>query len=220
MLGTTAESYTYDALDRMLTAVDDDYQVEFQYDSVGNLLTDKQGYTPQGQEHLEDGHDVVDGRGVGVGGHVPERLPVAHTRDSIYRMTAMQDVAAATNIATFTWQGAGRLATTTNQNGTGTAYTWDGFRRIQEIDHTLPTAQTLHKFEYLYDKVHNRRMEKNSFDATWMGTLPAPGPGLPRGAERQGRRLRLRHGLPAGRRPLRRDEPRRRRSRTRAPRRS
>ena len=44
VLGTTAESYTYDALNRMLTAVDDDYQVEFTYDSVGNQLSDKQGY--------------------------------------------------------------------------------------------------------------------------------------------------------------------------------
>ena len=98
---------------------------------------------------------------------------MSHTRDAIYRMTAMQDVGAATNIATFTWQGAGRLATTSNQNGTGTDYTWDGFRRIAGIDHTLPSAQTLHKFEYAYDKVHNRRMEKNSFNATWIATLPA-----------------------------------------------
>jgi hypothetical protein len=29
------------------------------------------------------------------------------------------------------------------------------FARIQEIDHQLPTAQTFHKFEYAYDKVHN-----------------------------------------------------------------
>jgi len=83
------------------------------------------------------------------------------------------DVGVSVNIATFTWQGAGRLATTSNQNGTSTDYTWDGFGRIQEIDHLLATAQTFHKLEYAYDKVHNRRMEKNSFDATWIGTLPA-----------------------------------------------
>ena len=70
-------------------------------------------------------------------------------------------------------EGVGRLATTSNQNGTSTAYTWDGFARIQEIDHQLPTAQTFHKFEYVYDKVHNRRMEKNTFDAAWIATLPA-----------------------------------------------
>ena len=98
---------------------------------------------------------------------------MTHGRDSIYRLTSLQDVAAATNIATFTWQGVGRLATTSNQNGTSTAYTWDGFARIQKIDHQLPTAQTFHKFEYAYDKVHNRRMEKNTFDAAWIATLPA-----------------------------------------------
>ena len=85
----------------------------------------------------------------------PSGFQLTHGRDSIYRLTSLQDVAAATNIATFTWQGVGRLATTSNQNGTSTAFTWDGFARIQEIDHQLPTAQTFHKFEYAYDKVHN-----------------------------------------------------------------
>ena len=54
-----------------------------------------------------------------------------------------------------------------------TEYGWDGFARLQEIDHTLASAQTFHKFEYAYDKVHDRRMEKNTFDATWIATLPA-----------------------------------------------
>ena len=54
----------------------------------------------------------------------------------------MQDVNASVNIATFTRQRAGRLATTSNQNGTSTDYTWDGFGRIQEIDHLLWTVQT------------------------------------------------------------------------------
>ena len=76
-------------------------------------------------------------------------------------------------MATFTWQGPGRMATTSNQNGTGTTYAWDGFRRIASIDHTLAGGGSLHTFEYLYDKVHNRRMEKNTFNATWMATLPA-----------------------------------------------
>ena len=53
MLGTTAETYTYDAMGRMLTAVDDDFQVELSWDSVGNLLQDRQGYTAVGSERWQ-----------------------------------------------------------------------------------------------------------------------------------------------------------------------
>ena len=103
----------------------------------------------------------------------PSTFQVSHTRDVIYRMTAMVDVSGPTNIATFTWQGASRLATTSNLNGTGTTYSYDGFRNVASIDHTLVGGGSLHKFEYAYDKVHNRRMEKNTFSAAWMATLPA-----------------------------------------------
>ena len=103
----------------------------------------------------------------------PSTFQVSHTRDVLYSMTAMVDASGPTNIATFTWQGASRLATTSNQNGTGTDYVYDGFRNVGSIDHTLVGGGSLHKFEYAYDKVHNRRMEKNTFNATWMATLPA-----------------------------------------------
>ncbi len=80
----------------------------------------------------------------------PSAFTVGHTRDAIHRMTPLRDVGAAANIATFTWQGGGRMATTANQNGTGTDYTWDGFRRIAAIDQTLSGGGSLHKFEYAY----------------------------------------------------------------------
>ena len=207
VLGSTYEQFSYDGLDRTLTAVDDDYQVEMTWDSVGNLLKDRQGYNAQGQEQWMSVRTGYSDAGATTALTYPSGFQLTHGRDSIYRLTSLQDVAAATNIATFTWQGVGRLATTSNQNGTSTAYTWDGFARIQEIDHQLPTAQTFHKFEYAYDKVHNRRMEKNTFDAAWIATLPAQVQTFLERPERQGRRLRLRLGLPAGGRPLRRHEP-------------
>jgi RHS repeat-associated protein len=84
------------------------------------------------------------------------------------------DSNASANIATFLWQGLGRLQRTTNQDGAKTDFGYDGFARVASIDHLLPgSAGSLHKLEYLYDKVHNRRMEKNSFNATWVGTLPS-----------------------------------------------
>ena len=85
----------------------------------------------------------------------------------------------------------GRKATATHQNGTMTEYAWDGFARIQAIDHQTPSAQTFHDFEYAYDKAHNRRMEQNSFNATWLATLPTAVQTLPGGSKRQGRCLRV-----------------------------
>ncbi len=172
VLGSTFEQFTYDALGRALTAVDDDFQVELTWDSVGNLLKERQGYNAQGQEKWKSVTTSWSDASSVQSVLYPSAFAAAHTRDATYRMTALQDVGAGTNIASFTYQGAGRLATTSNQNGTSTDYTWDGFARIQDIDHKLGTGQTLHKFTYAYDKVHNRRMEQNTFDATWVGTLP------------------------------------------------
>ena len=41
VVGTTAEAFTYDALDRLLTAVDDDFQVEHTFDSVDSSREDE-----------------------------------------------------------------------------------------------------------------------------------------------------------------------------------
>ena len=87
-------------------------------------------------------------------------------------MTAMVDSAASTNIASFTFQGAGRLAKTTNQNAAATDHGYDGFARIAQLDHKNGSSQSFHTFDYPYDRVHNRRMEKNSFNATWINSLP------------------------------------------------
>ncbi len=156
----------------MLTAADDDFQVELTWDSMGNVLKDRQGYNAQGQEKWKAVTTTWSDAGSVQSILYPSTFAAAHTRDAIYRMTSLQDVGAGTNIATFTHQGVGRLATTSNQNGTSTDYTWDGFARIQDIDHKLGGGQTFHKFTYAYDKVHKRRMEQNTFDATWVGTLP------------------------------------------------
>ncbi len=173
VLGTSAESYTYDALGRVLTAVDDDYQVEFTWDSVGNTLTEKQGYTAIGQEKWKTVTAAFTDAGSLSGITYPSGFGVTHTRDAVYRLTAIWDLVAQANVATFQWQGLGRISQTNNQNGTVTEYTYDGFRRTASIDHTVAGGNTFHKFDYAYDKVHNRRMEKNTFSATWIATLPA-----------------------------------------------
>lgn len=43
VVGTTAETLVYDAVGRLIQATDNDSMVEFTYDSLGNVLTEKQG---------------------------------------------------------------------------------------------------------------------------------------------------------------------------------
>ena len=91
MLGTTSESFSYDALGRMLTAVNDDYQVELPCDSVGNLLQDKQGYNVLGSEQWKTVSTTYTDAGSMSSIAYPSTFQVRHTRDAIYRMTAMHD---------------------------------------------------------------------------------------------------------------------------------
>ncbi len=170
--GTTLETYTYDGLDRMLSAIDNDYQVEFTYDSVNNLLRERQGYTASGQEKWKLVQTSYTDAGSVSSVNYPSAYNFSHTRDSIYRLTAIWDPLAQANVASFSWQGASRLKQTNNQNGTVTEYTYDGFRRTKTIDHLLAGGGSLHKFDYLYDKAHNRRSEQNTFSTTWIATLP------------------------------------------------
>ena len=172
VLGTTSEVYTYDALNRMTKAWDTDYEVQFTYDSVGNELKETQGYTVTGQEKWRTVTSTYTDAGSRSAIQYPSAFSVLHQRDAIYRMTAMVDSAASTNIASFTFQGAGRLAKTTNQNAATTDHGYDGFARLSQLDHKNGSSQSFHTFDYLYDKVHNRRMEKNSFNATWINSLP------------------------------------------------
>ena len=102
----------------------------------------------------------------------PSGRKFTHNRDAIDRLLSIVETIPNVAVTTHTWQGVGRKATATHQNGTMTEYAWDGFARIQAIDHQTPSAQTFHNFEYAYDRVHNRRMEQNSFNATWLATLP------------------------------------------------
>ena len=164
--------YTYDALDRLTLASDDDYQFTRVFDSVGNLLSESQGYTATGQEKWKTVSTGWNSVGASINVTYPSGRKFTHNRDAIDRLLSIVETIPNVAVTTHTWQGVGRKATTTHQNGTMTEYAWDGFARIQAIDHQTPSAQTFHNFEYAYDKAHNRRMEQNSFNATWLATLP------------------------------------------------
>ena len=172
VVGTTQENFSYDALGRMLSAVDDDARVVMTYDSVGHMLTDKQGYNVTGSELWKTVTGTYSDAGALTALAYPNGLQIQHNRDAIYRLTSLVDAATSTAVTSFTWQGRGRKAGATHQNGTSAEYAYDGFRRLAAIDHLLSGGTTFHQLDYAYDKVHNRQMEQHSFDATWVGGLP------------------------------------------------
>ena len=170
--GPTSESYVYDPLDRLVHAQDDDYQFTRAFDSVGNLLSDEQGYLTVGQEKWKKVSTGWSEAGSSINVTYPSGRKFSHNRDAIDRLTSIVETVPQTTVATHTWQGIGRMATTTHQNNTTTEYSYDGFARVSTIEHFTASVQTFHKFDYAYDKVHNRRMEQNSFTAAWVNGLP------------------------------------------------
>ncbi|MCA9316687.1 MAG: hypothetical protein KDB73_14475 [Planctomycetes bacterium] len=172
--GVTSESFGRDALGRIISAVNNDYKVLLDWDSVGNLLSDQQGYNILGSEQWKTASATWSIAGAMTGLTYPDTFAISHARDSIHRLTSITDVGSTATIVDYAWQGLGRKASATNENGTVTEYAYDGFRRVTEIDHKLSSAgASFHLLEYAYDDVHNRRMEKHSFDATWISGLPS-----------------------------------------------
>lgn len=172
--GVTLETFGHDALGRVLTAINNDAKVILDWDSVGNLLSDQQGYNISGSEQYKTPSATWSIAGAMSGLSYPGGLSISHARDAIHRLTAITDVGTSGTILDVDWQGLGRKAKATNENGTVTEYAYDGFRRLAEIDHRLSSSGgSFHTLEYAYDDVHNRRMEKHSFDATWVSGLPS-----------------------------------------------
>jgi RHS repeat-associated protein len=172
--GVTLETFGHDALGRVLTAINNDTKVLLDWDSVGNLLSDQQGYNISGSEQYKTPSATWSIAGAMTGLSYPAGLSISHARDAIHRLTGITDVGTSATILDVDWQGLGRKAKATNENGTVTEYAYDGFRRLAEIDHRLSSSGgSFHTLEYAYDDVHNRRMERHSFDATWVSGLPS-----------------------------------------------
>ena len=118
--GTTFETFTYDGLDRLVSAADDDSLVEFTYDSLSNTTSD-----------LRSGQGVLSSYD-GVGNRrtctYPSGQALSYTYDALDRTTAISK--GAMTPASYLYVGPRRLAMQQYGNGARTLFRYDGVQGV------------------------------------------------------------------------------------------
>jgi RHS repeat-associated protein len=137
--GTGFETYTYDGLGRLLSAVDDDSEVVRVYDSLSRLTNETTrvaGWT--GSSSIRAATSASPARTVAYqynrAGEVtrieyPGGRVINYTRDVLGRTISITEGAGATpaGIAAYAYRGPSRVSTRTHANGTQISYEWNGF---------------------------------------------------------------------------------------------
>ncbi len=159
--GDDTEDFAYDALNRLTEAKDDDSIVQYTYDSLGRVLTEKQGPNPLGTAGMTVTFTYDDG-GNATKIAYPSGFEARRTFDEIGRVTAIDDKSDA-DVADFDLYGAGsRRKQVSFANGTTSTYTYDGFRRPTDIAHEDSGSTEFAGFEYGWDKNDNPTYEERS----------------------------------------------------------
>jgi RHS repeat-associated protein len=165
--GTGFESYTYDGLGRMLSAVDDDSEVFRVYDSLSRLTTETTrvaGWT--GSSSIRAATSASPARTVAYqynrAGEVtrieyPGGRVINYLRDVLGRTINITEGAGASpaGIATYTYRGSTRIATRTHGNGTQASYEWDGFDLVNAQGFTYSPGFPMTGFYKLNRVVHH-----------------------------------------------------------------
>jgi len=159
--GTTAETRTYDALGRVLTNADDDYQLAYQYEvnGLGSLMSSEtQSYVGSvtWSKTVTKTHDAV---GRTLTEAYPSGTTLHRTWTPIGRLGTVSD--GVTTLASFTYWGA-RPKGATFQNGMTEARTYTGFRgEVQQVLHQTSAQSTVLQLDYAYDANHDRLFERH-----------------------------------------------------------
>ncbi len=155
---TTFEAYTYDGLDRLVRAEDDDAIVTRAYDSLSNLT----------QETLNGvaTTSTYDGLGNQIQCVYPNGRTIDRLYDPLDRVTTIADAGA--TIADFLYVGPDRKQLRLLGNGSQTMYTYNGVTGVPNrpgdfgvrqpglIDHSHPVHGPIDVREYHWDPMYNR----------------------------------------------------------------
>jgi len=134
VLGTTAESYGYDGLSRLVLAADDDSTVTLRYDSLSNVVEETLQIAAGPQRSVFSTHDGVGNKLVTT---YPSGRDVATTYDALDRV----DVISSGAIATVVDYGyIGNRVETATRPAVETTYGYDGARRVTRMTHTKNPA--------------------------------------------------------------------------------
>jgi RHS repeat-associated protein len=161
-VGTTSETRTYDAVNRMATNQDNDYKLEFEYAVIGlksYVYEETQSYVgmtayPKSVTKTYDanGNKVTEAYPTGA------NLSLSYGYNDIDYLTSISD--GTNTIASYTHIGLRKKGTTYQSNATRTN-TYTGFRgELGSVHHQTSTPATIVRLDYAYNKVHDRLYER------------------------------------------------------------
>jgi RHS repeat-associated protein len=160
VLDTTTETFTYDAMDRLLTAEDDDYEVEFVYGVLGlssNVYQEKQSYAT-GTAYLRTVTKKYDAVGNKTSETYPSNLALTYAYTDVNQVSSVMN--GFNLVAGYTYSGLRRKQLTLG-NGSKTMFSYSGFRgEVGTIDHQDHIGNSLLKLDYGYNKLHDRTFER------------------------------------------------------------
>jgi len=161
-LGTTAETRTYDALNRTVTNEDNDYKLAHEYAELGlrSLIRGETQSYVGGTAYPLTFAKSYDSRGNVVGETYPAGASLALTLsyNAISQLTAVSD--GTNTVASYTHVGL-RRKTVAFQNGAVQTNSYTGFRtEVATIHHDTSGQQPIVHLEYGYNKVHDRLYER------------------------------------------------------------
>ncbi|MFM8387120.1 MAG: RHS repeat-associated core domain-containing protein, partial [Planctomycetia bacterium] len=160
VLDTTSESFAYDAADRLTSAEDNDYKVEFTYGVLGlgsNVYEEKQQYAT-GTAYLKTVTKKYDAVGNKTSEVYPSSLALTYTWTDVNQVDTITD---GTNmLADYAYAGLRRKQLVLGNNSQ-THFTYGGFRgEVTTIDHQENSGNSLLKLDYGYNKLHDRTFER------------------------------------------------------------
>lgn len=149
---TTFEITEYDGLSRLVTARDNDSQLEFAYDSLSQRIRE----TLNGKSTTAS----FDGDGNMLSCAYPGGRVVTWTYDELDRKKTATDPLGV--IAGYEYAGRWRVGRRTYGNNTRTTYAYDSARRPRQTTHLQPlTALVFDDREYAWDSMHNKTLHRD-----------------------------------------------------------
>ena len=161
-VGTTSETRTYDALNRITVNQDNDYKLEYGYTVIGlrsYLATETQSYVG-GTAYSKTVSKTYDANGNRLTEVYPAgaNLSLTNAYNTINQLTSISD--GTNTLASFGYIG-WRPKLTTYQNGATATTTYTGFRNeVAGIHHQTNAPATILDLQYGYNKVHDRTYER------------------------------------------------------------
>jgi len=171
--GTTAETFQYDGLSRLIRAEDNDSLVSRQYDSLSNTVREVQNQVPPfGAADDRVVLSTYDGIGNKLTCTYPGGRVINTTFDELDRKKTITDTTGAPQmIAAYDYIGPGRVERRDYGNGTRTTYQYDGIanppndfgvRRIVGMTHTkIAAGEILDDRTFTWDKMYNKTRRKD-----------------------------------------------------------